>query len=669
MIDNISNRVIQVNTAYVNIAYKALISSFIKATLGILLLLSSIISFASIEVSLLDQRVFHDRSFNLLISVKSDIPINIAEIKNLELLYDDFEVIGSQSNQQTILNDNVKTYELELSLELVLKNELEQISIPQMQYYDSISKEIQIPVIFEQRAISNPIKISTFLSKSSAYVQEAFDYTIFIETPLTLSNASLSKLNMPNAIAIATSQNREITLKNNIEHEVLRIKYTIFPQKTGELNIPEQVFTASVPFQANYTKAQTDVLGKTISYSSKSSSIRIEPPAYLDSYWLPVKNIEVFQRWENLNSLQLGDSFSQEITLLFDGLLPSQIPDGILSNIQNPSNLITAYPEKIEKTILNDDDSIITKVVQKINYVVSGVGNIELPVYMITVWDTRRSIKEDLLISRGDNNYINISDNDSNNSSNTQNFQETSSQSILIERISTNQESLIDKVSRAFLTYSDLFTTNISTGEINFILFIVVTLSAIFYTIYKIMPKMLIYIKFRKKYINDEKRIYYDTLFAIKSSNYLKANKNLLSCYALWTNKKCYSIDNIVQDLDKNNPKHSKLFKDWETISQEIMGLAFKNEGNIDPIATKKKTYILYILSQIRKIYISKYHSSISGFVKYIKNNDNKLQKHPRSSIKTENKISQKLSFIKYIKSKFSRSKNKSKNLIPLYPE
>lgn len=92
-----------------------------------------------------------------------------------------------------------------------------------------------------------PIFIDSSVDQESVYVQAQVILTLRIYHSVSLyDDSTLSPLQMPEALVERLGEPRtyEKTI-NGIRHGVIEVRYALFPQKSGELTIPAQLFSAT----------------------------------------------------------------------------------------------------------------------------------------------------------------------------------------------------------------------------------------------------------------------------------------------------------------------------------------------------------------------------------------------------------------------------------------
>ncbi|PKM03062.1 MAG: protein BatD, partial [Gammaproteobacteria bacterium HGW-Gammaproteobacteria-7] len=125
------------------------------------------------------------------------------------------------------------------------------VIIPPLQLGDWRSEPITLLVQESLKSSDSdqlaPIFIDASVDQESVYVQAQVILTLRIYHSVSLyDDSTLSPLQMPEALVERLGEPRtyEKTI-NGIRHGVIEVRYALFPQKSGELTIPAQLFSAT----------------------------------------------------------------------------------------------------------------------------------------------------------------------------------------------------------------------------------------------------------------------------------------------------------------------------------------------------------------------------------------------------------------------------------------
>lgn len=231
------------------------------------------------------------------------------------------------------------------------------LDIPPLRLGDSYSEPIRVTVVEPgeaQPGVLAPIFIDASLDHDSVYVQAQAVLTLRIYHSVSLyDDSTLSPLQIDDALVeqLGAPRTYERTL-NGVRHGVIEVRYAIFPQRSGELLIPPQVFSATTaavggPAYGLQPGRQTQVKSPLIPLQ-----VRPRPAEYpRDALWLPATSLALAEAWSQDGPLRVGESVTRSLTIKAEGLSAAQLPpvpaldaDGLRSYPDQPSlaNEVTA---------------------------------------------------------------------------------------------------------------------------------------------------------------------------------------------------------------------------------------------------------------------------------------------------------------------------------------
>jgi len=330
-----------------------------------------------------------DETLTLIIS--SDTPKDVDKL-NLQPVEVDFEVLNtSESSQFSMINGTTKsskTWQITLA-----PKRSGQLRIPGLDIGTDRTNSIGITVTksvpMSQRAGTDNIFMEAELNLERAWVQQEVVYTtrIFFYPGLN-RGADLADLDIPNTIVTQLSEaNYQRTIKGK-NYNVYEIKYALFPQSSGTLKIPGQIFTGSLsdPRRSNSFFGYGSG-GKSVRIRNVDQEILIEPrPAgFVGKQWLPARNIRLREEWsENPNGMQVGQPVTRSIVIEADGLQASQLPPLAISAPLSAQ----IYPDEAVNNEVADSKGVRSTRTENLALIPSEQGNLTLPEVSLNWWNT-----------------------------------------------------------------------------------------------------------------------------------------------------------------------------------------------------------------------------------------------------------------------------------------
>ncbi|MBZ9783987.1 BatD family protein [Pseudomonas sp. REP124] len=306
-----------------------------------------------------------------------------------------FEVRGTRQVNQlnTIDGDNRATTRWIVTL---LPKQNGSVVIPALSLGDVQSQPITVQVV-ESEAQENtnklaPVFIDASLDQSSVYVQAQAILTLRIYHSVSLyDDSSLPPLQIPDARIEQLGESRTYEKDiNGVRHGVIEMRYAIYPQHSGELIIPGQVFNAALvdAQPAQDAAAQSPKSGKLMRVSSAELllTVKAKPITYpADMPWLPARSLTLSETWNpEPEHVQVGDSLTRSLTVKAEGLASSQLPP--LPGTE--ANGLRRYPDQPVLGNQNSDRGLVGSREDREALVPSRSGSIELPSVEVVWWNT-----------------------------------------------------------------------------------------------------------------------------------------------------------------------------------------------------------------------------------------------------------------------------------------
>lgn len=306
-----------------------------------------------------------------------------------------FEVRGTRQVNQlnTLSGENRATTRWIVTL-LPLQNG--SVVIPPLKLGDAESQPITVQVVeSETQESSNklaPVFIDASLDQNSVYVQAQAILTLRIYHSVSLyDDSSLPPLQIPDARIEQLGESRTYEKDiNGVRHGVIEMRYAIYPQHSGELIIPAQIFNAAL-VDAQPTKdstSQAPKSGKLMRVSSSEILLTVKPkpitwPA--DLPWLPARSLTLSETWNpEPDHVQVGDSLTRSLTVKAEGLASAQLPPLPGTDVSG----LRRYPDQPVLGNQNSDRGLVGSREDREALVPSRSGDIELPSVEVVWWNT-----------------------------------------------------------------------------------------------------------------------------------------------------------------------------------------------------------------------------------------------------------------------------------------
>lgn len=306
-----------------------------------------------------------------------------------------FEVRGTrQVNQLTTINgDSRATTRWIITL---LPRQNGSVVIAPLKLGDAQSQPITLQVVESEAQDSvgkhGPVFIEASLDQDSVYVQAQALLTLRIYHSVSLyDDSSLTPLQIPDARIEQLGDSRTYEKDiNGLRHGVIELRYAIYPQHSGQLIIPAQIFSATLvdPQPAQDIAAQVPKSGKLMRVSSATLplTVKAKPASYpADVPWLPARSLSLGESWNpEPAQVQVGDSLTRSLTLKAEGLASSQLPPLPATDV----NGLRRYPDQPVLGNQNSERGLVGSREDREALVPTRSGDIELPAVDVVWWNT-----------------------------------------------------------------------------------------------------------------------------------------------------------------------------------------------------------------------------------------------------------------------------------------
>ncbi len=238
-----------------------------------------------------------------------------------------------------------------------------------------------------------PVFIDASLDQESVYVQAQSVLTLRIYHSVSLyDDSSLTPLEMPEARIEALGEPRTYEKDiNGIRHGVIELRYAIFPQQSGQLTIPAQVFSATLVDRSRSDAYQPfgPRPGRVTRVKSPEIplSVKAKPASYpSDAPWLPARAVNLAEAWSpQPNAAKVGDSLTRSLMLKVEGLSSAQLAPLPATSVDG----LRRYPDQPQLANQISERGLIGSREEREALVPNRSGQFELPAVEVVWWNTR----------------------------------------------------------------------------------------------------------------------------------------------------------------------------------------------------------------------------------------------------------------------------------------
>ena len=311
-------------------------------------------------------------------------------------LDENFEVLGSrQVNRLSSIGDTPRaSTRWILTLQPRRSGE---VVIPPIRLEDAETLPITLTVDAVSDASGSaklaPVYIDASLDQDSVYVQAQAVLTLRIYHSVSMyDDSTLTPLQMQDARVEQLGEPRTYEKRiGGVRHGVIELQYAIYPQRSGELVIPGQTFSATLVDRSS----NDDFLpfgpraGKVSRVKSPDIPLRVKakPADYpADAPWLPARALGLAETWNpQPEQSQVGDSLTRRLILKVDGLSSAQLPPLPATQVEG----LRRYPDQPQLSDQKSESGVVGTREEREALVPSRSGDIAIPALEVVWWNTQ----------------------------------------------------------------------------------------------------------------------------------------------------------------------------------------------------------------------------------------------------------------------------------------
>ena len=305
---------------------------------------------------------------------------------DLSEILQDFEVVRSSSGSRTQIINNQST--ISTNWELVLfPRRTGRLVIPSFSLGNIYSDAIQIQVLEAGQVAESeePMIVELKLDRNSAKVGEQVIATVRLRVQDHLTDLGGEALEVEGADVQHIDQKEFSELANGISWRVMEWTYALFPQTSGSIAIPRQMFSGVVPSgQPRSFFESWNSRGQRISGRSEAASLSVSPALNDNGDWFPASDVSISSSWtSDPSNLRVGEPLTRMIEIKANSQQAAAIPP--LENIA-PGNY-KAYQDQPTLNNTTDTSGVTGTRIESAAIVPSEEGPIEFPEQVIRWWN------------------------------------------------------------------------------------------------------------------------------------------------------------------------------------------------------------------------------------------------------------------------------------------
>ncbi|MBU0479721.1 MAG: BatD family protein [Proteobacteria bacterium] len=344
---------------------------------------------AALKAEVDRDRIAIDETLTLTISKDSS---SFFSKPDTALLEKDFRVVstGQSSNTKIINGQMSSTVKWEMML---APKRIGRLQIPPFEVGGEKSE--QIWVVVEKSAPAKTrsdddatIFIETEVDHDELRVQAQLIYTLRAYLSVQAQVQDPQPPDLPDALIEKLEDATYNKTVNGRAYKVFERKYAIFPQKSGEIEIPQAVVQVTVPTRRRFGGV-FDFMdqGQSFQLRGNPHMVRVlekAPEFPSSSVWLPTDNLTLGEKWSrNPGELKVGESVTLTIDIFGAGLLAAQLPPVVIPETEG----IKMYQNQGETENNISSRGVVGHRTETVALIPTRPGVFKMPEIRIPWWD------------------------------------------------------------------------------------------------------------------------------------------------------------------------------------------------------------------------------------------------------------------------------------------
>lgn len=313
------------------------------ASLAILILaLGGNLALGAIIASVDRDRVSMGDYLQLTITASGDEELEQADLRPLNK---DFQVLGQSTSSNTSIINGRMSQSRKLVIELTPIRE-GNLEIPSLHLGQNTTASIPITVgaAPDNTGADQAVLFEAEVDQHSVYVQGQVILTLRIQQSVNLEGRNISELKLDNAFVKPLEQRSFQRTMGGRPWLVDEVRYAIFPEQSGTLEIPAQVFSGHIS-RGRRSFFDLGGSGQMLRRTTKPITIEVlpSPASFTAETWLPSRQVTLEERWSTPpEQLRVGESATRTIRIQGEGLQGAQLPPILFTPIDG----LKYYPDQ-----------------------------------------------------------------------------------------------------------------------------------------------------------------------------------------------------------------------------------------------------------------------------------------------------------------------------------
>lgn len=361
----------------------------IGSTLAVLVLLlvtlGGTVALGAVTASLDRDRVSLGDTLRLTITATEDEELNDADLR---ALLDDFEILQRSTNSNTSIVNGRMSHARQVIIDLTPTRQGD-LQIPSLHLGQSTTPALPVVVGAAPDTPSGDqtVMFEAEVDQHNVYVQGQVILTLRVQQSVNLEGRSISELKLDNAFVKPLEQHSFQRTIGGRQWLVDELRYAIFPEQSGTLEIPAQTFSGRVN-QRQRSFFDLGGGGRLLRRSTAALSINVlpKPDSFSADTWLPARGLTLQETWSTPpEQLRVGESATRTIRIQGEGLQGAQLPPILFA----PMDGMKYYPDQPQISEQETPGGLLGIRQDSAAVVPTRAGTHLIPQIRIPWWDTK----------------------------------------------------------------------------------------------------------------------------------------------------------------------------------------------------------------------------------------------------------------------------------------
>ena len=321
---------------------------------------------------------------------------------DLQPLQDNFEILqrSSSSNISFVNGRRSSTKQLVVDLSPLKEGALD---IPALDVDGVKTQPLRVAVTPppDINTGGQPVLFEALIDREQVYVQGQLILTLRLSLAINLESGSIPELELDNAFVRQLERNSFLRTIEGRPWRIHEVRYAVFPEQSGELVIPAQVFSGRI---SEGRRGLFDLnRGRLLRRNSEPLTVQVlpKPAEFATGTWLPATNLSIEEDWSvPPEQLRAGESATRTIRIVGEGLQGAQLPPVFFA----PQDGLKYYPDQPQISEQEVSSGLQGVRLETAALVPTRAGQWTIPEMRIPWWDTQaKALRYAVLPARGIN--------------------------------------------------------------------------------------------------------------------------------------------------------------------------------------------------------------------------------------------------------------------------